>query len=302
VTGSSRQRGAALLIALLAVALAATMATGLVERGQTDVARAQAIATSERAWQYAAGLDALARDWIRRQREPGASAVMPSAGEWSQPLPVPTGSVQARVVDLGGGFNLNALTHPDPVQARAARRALDELLRVLNLAPELGADIAALVSPGTDGVAHRLVHLSELNRLDRMDPGTRARLAPHVVALPDPSAPINVNRASPEVLSAVLEGLSPASARAVLARAPFDSLQALLAQPELRAVPNAAARARLAVESGWFLAQALVRLDGVERSYARLVAASGNRYDARYVSQGTYQSAASQWLAPLTTD
>lgn len=298
----TRQRGAALLIALLAVALAAAMATALVERGQADLARARAVADGERAWQYASGLEALARDWIRRQREPGAAIAMPAAGAWSEPLPVPGGAVQARVIDLGGRFNLNALAHPDPARARAARRALDALLATLNLAPELGEDIDGLLRPGRDGVRHRIAHLSELDRLERIDAGTRARLAPFVVAVPDPAAPINVNRAPPEVLAAVVDGLSPESARAVSDRAPFDNLDAVLAQPEMRAIAMAAARERLAVESDWFLAQARVRLDGTDRFYVRLVGASGNRYDARYVSQGTFQPSASRWLVPPTSD
>jgi general secretion pathway protein K len=227
---------------------------------------------------------------------------MPAEGVWSDPLPVPGGTVQARVVDLGGRFNLNALTHADPARARAARLALDELLATLDLAPELGAEIAALLRPGPDGVRHRLAHLSELDRLARVDPAVRARLAPFVVAAPDAATRVNVNRASPEVFASVLEGVSLESARAVLARAPFDSVDAVLAQPELRAVAIGPARERLAVESDWFLAQARVRLDGVERFYVRLVGASGSRYDARYVSQGTFHSTASRWLAPTISD
>jgi general secretion pathway protein K len=301
VTAPSRQRGAALLIALLVVALAATMATALVERGQADLARAQAIADSERAWQYASGLEALARDWIRRQREAGAPEALVE-GQWSEPLPVPGGTVRARVVDLGGRFNLNALADPDPVRALAARRSLEALLRSLNLPPELAVDIGRLFAPGPDGVRPRLAHPSELDRLERVDARTRARLAPFIAVVPDPAAPINVNRAPAEVLAAVIDGLSPQSARAVVSRAPFDNLQAVLAQPELRAVGAGASRERLAVHSDWFIADALVRLDGIERRYARLVGLPGNRYDARYVSQGNLQPASDQWLARPTSD
>ena len=67
--GFARQRGAALLIALLAVALAVLLATELVERSQRDVARTTAVVDAERAWQFAEGVEGLARDWIRRQRQ-----------------------------------------------------------------------------------------------------------------------------------------------------------------------------------------------------------------------------------------
>ena len=281
-----RQRGAALLIALLAVALAAALAAGIVERGQYDVARTTAMADAERGWQYAAGTEALARAWIRRSRAPGGSAL--AAGEWSDPLPVPGGSVQARVIDLGGRFNVNALAHPDPARADAARRALAALLRSLNQDTDLAGEIAALLRPGPDGVRPRLAHLSELARLEHFGPGVEAAVAPRLAVFPDPGARINVNRTTPEVLAALVEGLSRESARAVLARAPFESLDELLAQPELRVVATEAVRQWFAVDSEWFLAHTRVLLDGRLREYFRLVGAAANRYDSRYVSQGIF--------------
>lgn len=279
------QRGAALVIALLAVALAAVMAVELIERGQRDVARTTAIVAAERAWQFAEGIEGLARDWIRDQRELGfASRALD--GQWSEPFPVPGGSVRGRMFALDGKFNLNALASRDPAVIAAARRSLARLLAELDVDPALGADIVSMFRPGADGVSVRLAHVSELNRLERYNRSARGRLADYLAVLPDPGASINVNRAEPEVLAAVVDGLGPDAARSVLSRAPFETLDEVMAQPEFAALNSAGLRKRLAVDSQWFLVHGQVTLDGVVRDYFRLVGVGGNRYDFRYLSQG----------------
>jgi len=281
----ARQRGAALLIALLAVTLAALLAAELLERSQRDVARTTAVANAERAWQFAEGVEGLARDWIRRQREVGARASLLD-GQWSQPFAVPGGSVRGRMLARDGRFNLNALASRDPAVAIEARRVLAELLELLNIDPALGEDIESLFARGGAGQRIRLAHLSELRRLERYTTAEHDRLRPFLAVLPDPETRINVNRTRPEVLAAVLAGLAPEAARSLLARAPFETLDEVLAQRELAQLDARVIRRRLTVQSEWFLLQAEVVLDDTVRDYFRLVAASGSRYDFRYLSQG----------------
>ncbi|MDT8450887.1 MAG: type II secretion system minor pseudopilin GspK [Wenzhouxiangellaceae bacterium] len=280
-----RQRGAALLVALLAVALAAVLALELVEQAARSVARTTQVVETERAWQLAAGLEAMARDRIRQAQRAGADAALLD-GQWTETFPVPGGWVRARLFDLGGRFNLNALAASDPADVARARRALAELLRLLGLAPELGERIASLYRPGPDGRRIGLAHISELERHAWFDARVRERLQPYIATLPDPAAPLNLNRASPEVLAALLDGLSADAARTLLARGPFESMDAALAAPELAALNTPALRTRLAVDSDWFLAQAQVELDGRVRDYFRLIGLASSRYDARYLSLG----------------
>lgn len=278
----ARQRGAALLIALLAVALAALLALELVERSQRDVARTTAVINAERAWQFAAGIEGLAGDWIRRQREAGAYASL-FDGQWSEPFAVPGGSVRGRMLARDGRFNLNALASRDPAFAAEARRAFSDLLEQLDVDPVLGQDIVSLLASDAEA---GLAHLSELRRLERYTPAARERLRPYLTVLPDPRARINVNRARPEVLAAAIEGLAPEAARSLITRVPFESLEEVLAQPELARLNAAVIRPRLSVQSQWFLVQAQVVLDGTVRDYFRLVGASDSGYDFRYLSQG----------------
>jgi len=282
---SGRQRGAALLIAMLAVALAVLLAAELVERTQRDLARTTAVVDAERAWQFAEGVEGLARDWIKRQRQMGPQARLPD-GQWSQPFTVPGGSVRGRMFARDGRFNLNALASRDPARAADARRALLRLLALLDVDPALGESMVAMYGTGAASPGPRRVHLSEFNRLERFTAPVRRRLEPFLSLLPDADARINVNRALPEVLAAAIEGLPIESARSLLARAPFDSADDILAQPELGALNPVTVRDRLSVESEWYLVQAQVVLDGVARDYFRLVGASGSRYDFRYLSQG----------------
>lgn len=278
------QRGAALLIALLAVALAAMLAGALVERSQRDVARTAAVVNAERAWQYAEGAEGLARAWMRRQREGGP--VDPAPGEWTQAFPVPGGSLRARMLDRSGRFNLNALASRDPARAQWARVALDRLATILSLEPGLAERIAGLyVAPGSSPL--ELGHLSELNRVPGFSASVRERIEPLVTVLPEPDAPIDLNRAPAEVLAATIDGLSPEAARTLRARGPFETLAQALAQPEMAAVDPTAVRAAFDVRSRWYLVHAQVVLDGRVHDFFRLVGDSGSRYDARYVSRGT---------------
>lgn len=280
----ARQRGAALLIALLAVALAALLAVELVERSQRDIARTTGVVNAERAWQFAEGVEGLARDWIDRQRQAGVQALQLD-GQWSAPFAVPGGSVRARVFARDGQFNLNALSSHDPTVVVEARRALARLLELVDVDPALGDEIVSLFRAGDEGSPAALAHLSELNRLEGYTPAARERLRPHLAVLPDPEARINVNRTTPEVLAAAIDGLSAEGARALIARAPFETLAEVGAQPELAQVNDMVVGRRIAVHSEWFLVHARVTLDGTVRDYFRLVGASGSRYDFRYFSQ-----------------
>ncbi|MCA1778909.1 MAG: general secretion pathway protein GspK, partial [Xanthomonadaceae bacterium] len=96
----------------------------------------------------------------------------------------------------------------------------------------------------------------------------------------------NLNRAAPEVLAAMVDGLSLEAARAILSRGPFVELEQALDQPEFVLLDGAELPLRLSVDSDWFLAQARVQLDGTTRDYFRLINASGGGPDFRYVSQG----------------
>ncbi len=302
---AERQRGGALLIALVVVALASVLAVGLMERGQGSLARTQALIDSERSYQYARGMELLAADLLD---DALTGEVEPAtlAGAWTPPFDVPGGMVQGRLLDQGARFNLTALVHPDQALARAAFDQFERLLEMQGLDPVIAAELADWMETGsvprpgsvgdswyagqqppyrTGGTA--LAHASELRWLRSVDGAAWERLQGLVTALPDRSRRFNINTMPPELLASLFDEVSPAEARRVLADGPFGQVSALLEHPVLAGHARPGLERHLVVTSEWYLAQARVVLDGVERDYFRLMRLGGSGYDFRYFSQGT---------------
>ena len=278
-----RQRGAALLIALLAVALAATLAVGLIDDQRTTLARTQALADAERSWQFTGGLEGLAAEWIRRARR----GEVPDAlldGRWSAPFTVPGGSIRVRLLARSGRFNLNALAARDPTDAEAGRLGFARLLTALDLDVELADALYSRLRAG--GAPLRLIHVSEARSVTGWTPSVEARLAPYVTVLPDPGSRVDVNTAPPEVLAARLPELSLDAARRIHAQRPYARLEDLRAHPDLQALGAIDLDGRIRLGGRWYLAHAEILLNGRLHEQVRLLDVAGAGYDARYVSTG----------------
>lgn len=300
-----RQGGSALLIALITAALAAVIATVMLERGQRSLARSEALLATERSWQYARGMSVLAERMLEQAMAEGAD---PSAldGSWTAPFDVPGGMVQGRLADQHALFNLNALAHPDSATAAEAREVFRRLLKERGLNPVIADELAdwldgaVMPRPGsaaddwygrqdppyrTAGVL--LATASELRWLRSVDERAWRSLAPLVTALPEPELRINVNTARPEVLAAVIAELDAEQARRVIADGPYSDLVRFAEHPIVAPVMRPDERVRLTIRSRWYLAQARVVIDGIERDYFRLLSSSATGYDGfRRFSQG----------------
>lgn len=306
IPGTSHgQRGAALLIALIAVALASVIALGLIERGQHSLARTEALMNNERAWQYARGMEALADETLRRVRAEGMGSDTVD-GTWTTPFEVPGGHVQGRLLDQNARFNVNALAHPDAALAASSHEAFVRLLDSLGLdtviADELADWIDGAIMPRPGSAADDwymsldppyrtagsiLAHASELRWLRSVDEEAWSALAPVVTALPQPELVVNVNTARIHVLASLFEQMDVDQARRVLADGPFSDLQAFRSHPLVQAAVRPGLEQHLSVDGRWYLAQARVNLDGVERDFFRLLSPAGPGYDEfRYFSQG----------------
>lgn len=299
------QRGAALLIALIAVALASVIALGLIERSQRALARTEALVATERSWQYARGMQALVAETLRRVRAGEIDPIVLD-GAWSEPYEVPGGVIQGRLLDRNGRFNVNALAHPDAAQADRAAEAFVRLLEALGLDPVIADELddwiegARMPRPGSAAddwymrldppyrtAGTRLAHESELAWLRSVDEEVLATLSDHVTALPDTSLQVNVNAATAVVVASLLAELDVAQARRVLADGPFPDRQAFLSHPLIEPFSTPAVSQQIVTEGRWYLAHARVVLDGIERDYFGLLSASGPGYDEfRYFSQG----------------
>jgi general secretion pathway protein K len=209
------QRGVALLVALLVVALATVLIAALLDRGELTAARTRNALRTTQAEAYAQGLEGYA---ARVLSQDAANSSTDTSGDiWAVPLPptpVPGGEIMATMNDLDGRFNLNNLAPTNPQHAIWEGK-FGLLLGALKLDPALATVVRDWMSadPGVQtGDAYYLdqpvpyrrsrnifLHVSELRLLKGVSGEIYAKLAPYVSALP-PGTLINVNTASVPVL------------------------------------------------------------------------------------------------------
>ena len=220
------QRGVALIIALLVVALATILIAALLDRGELALARTRNQMRLAQAQSYMEGLEAYAaRVLVQSAAQAGNDS---NSSPWAIPLPstpVPEGRISATMRDLNGCFNLNDLVDASGAQDPNWTSLFVRLLKALKLDPGL-AQVAAdwmLASPvasaaNGDGfylaqpipyrtARHTFVHVSELRLLRGVDGDTYAKLAPNVCALPQVTK-INVNTATVPVLMTLNDSMT----------------------------------------------------------------------------------------------
>ncbi len=229
-----RQRGVALITAVLIVALATILAVNVSFRGMLDQRRSATLFALDQGYLVALGAEGWAADILRRDLQDSKTDHL---GEtWAQPLPplpIDGGTVEGRLEDLQGRFNLNNLVHTDGTTNPDAVKQLERLLAVLEIEPTWAAAMADWIDEDTqpgfpDGAedsvytgqnpAHLAANMpvtraSEIMVLPGFGAERYAKLAPYVTALPV-GVPLNVCTAPGIVLDALSEntrefGLDP---------------------------------------------------------------------------------------------
>ena len=284
----SRQRGAALLTAMIIVTLVVTLAASMVWQQW----RAVQVEAAERARTQAAWILAGALDWARLilKENTGPNRPTTLGDPWATPLAEarlstflatdksntdngPEAFLSGSIVDMQARFNLSNLL-ADTKDVKLQRDALIRLCGAIGVDPGVAQTIAdglrAATAPGTDPPAsvpllpHTVDQLGWLG----VDAATIKLLAPHVVLL-EQATPVNVNTASREVLMAVVKGLDPATAEHLMQvrqRSPFRDVATFEAQ--IRNLPPLPA-GTVDVRSIFFEVRAQIRLADrvlVERS------------------------------------
>ena len=276
------QKGAAVILALLTVALVAGLAAASV--GDLGVAMDQVAGRHDQA--QARQLARGAVDWARNVlSEDARTSQVDHLGEaWAvkvPPTPVEEGEVSGELQELSGRLNLNNLASDgaDIIEVERFQRLLSLVgvadADAVNLTAALLDWLDADDSPRLPGGAESgwygaqtparraangpLVAVSELLQVRGFTPQLVARLTPFVVAVP-PGSTVNVNTAPAEVLAAVVPDLSLDAARLLVvqrSRAWFkdvNDFKARLPSPDLQ--PDLT---RLSVTSRHFLATGRAR-------------------------------------------
>ena len=228
--GLRRERGIALLTAILLVALGTMIATAIAyrtamtaRRGQGDFAFDQSILIAE------AG-EAIASYALRESRVNNQSDA--PGQPWSThygPVPVTDGvTLEAWLEDMQGRFNLNNLVDATGTKDPKAIQAFQSLLQILQLEPKWAELIADWIDADTlvdspDGAEdstylsqlppyragnRQITSASELLALPGFGPDRYARIAPYVTALPRGTT-VNLCTAS----GVMLDALNPSGER-----------------------------------------------------------------------------------------
>ncbi|MEO7916227.1 MAG: type II secretion system minor pseudopilin GspK [Dokdonella sp.] len=284
-----RQRGVALIIALLAVALALVLIAGLMDRGELTFARTQNTLRGEQAQAYAEGLEAFAGRVLVKSSEEGPG-IDASDSLWALPLPpqtVPGGLISAQMRDRNGCFNLNNLA-----PGIGSRQAWLEIFQRLLIGLQLNVDIADAAADWTDPspdssgdgwylgqpvpyrrAARIFNHVSELRLLRNVDSRTYARLAPYVCALPGDTR-LNINTASVPVLMSLSDQITRALAERVWqgGRAHWMDVQPFLDVLQTAGIADAARLSGLvSTSSNYFEARGDIELDDIPFSFVSLI-------------------------------
>ena len=309
-----RQRGVALITVLLVVALATTAAASMTGRHQLDLRRTGNRIALAQAHEIALGGEAWARGILARDRRgedgepdtgdarrPDRDLVVDGLDEvWAgnlPPIPIEGGQVTGAITDLQGRFNVNNLVDGGAVDAVALAR-FERLLEVLGIDPGVAQAVIDWIDP--DGevsypggaeddyyvtldspyrAANRpFASASELRTVRGIEAAAWRRLAPHVAALPRPTA-INVNTASAAVLRAVVPGLEDGAGTALAelaAEEPFTSVQAFRRHRLVPPVDEGDANLRLGVGSSHFRVRVDVRIGDIEYTLYSWLARNDN--------------------------
>jgi len=224
-----RQRGVALLTALLVVALGTILATNLLWMSTLDQRRTAAILATDQALQYVLGAEAWVGDILQQDLEDSPDA--DHLGElWAteiEPLPIDGGFIYGRVTDLQGLFNLNNLVDGRGQEDEQMVEQFRRLLASLQIDTELAGAIVDWIDPdnvphfprgGEDDVYSRvqppylvansmLTSASELLAINGVTPEIYEELAPYVTALPHGTL-LNVNTAPAAVLASLSDEIT----------------------------------------------------------------------------------------------
>jgi len=273
--GAAGQRGTAVIVAMLVVALAAAAASELFMQQDIASRRIEVERDVEQARWLLAGGTLWARVILRTDARAGS---VDHAGElWATGLPpteIEQGRLAGEILDRQGLFNLNNLVR----NGRASPEdiaVLQRLLGSIGLRTEIADAIADWIDadsqpwspagaedeyylrlrPPYRAANQPLATVEELLRVRGCDEEIIGRLRRYVTVLPERTA-VNVNFAPPEVLAALIEGLTlPEAAAIARARvlAPFGSTAEFL-----KGLPRSAqgsSMMELSVESQYFLVQ-----------------------------------------------
>jgi general secretion pathway protein K len=278
---NGRNRGVALITAMLISALATIVAANLAWDSALDVRRSTILFNRDQAIQVALGAESWVVGILHQDKEDSQTDHLGEIWATDLPgLPIEGGEVFGNVQDLQGRFNINNLADQNGKIDEEALEQFRRLLNALGVDPRfagvaadwIDADLDASFPDGAEDSIYTgmvppyraanqsLTSISEMAALDGMDKQTFDILKNHIAALPGHAA-VNVNTATAAVLQSLDENMTVADVEGLVAEreaggfADIETSFASLVTPD---VLN-----RLEDSSQFFQLKVIVRIDTV---------------------------------------
>lgn len=315
-----RQRGVAVITALLIVALAITISAGIATDVTLEARRTGNLISSDQALQYIKAAERLAVNVLTEDGKDNETDHLQEA--WAQiipPIPIDGGQVIGAITDLNRCMNINSV---DPSFAGTSSggsepavspaTAIDRLKLLVSdpaigFRPEAVDAIVDWIDPDTDTTfpggaedGHYLYldppyrtanqtfkSVSTLRLVKGFeDPKKFANLLPFICAV-DAATTINVNTAPAEVLSSLDSSLDISDVNAIISSResqPFETLKDFTAVNGIS--EKLGSEGGLSVSSNYFLLTSRIQIGNARRTFYSVISRTGATTDnARVISR-----------------
>jgi len=277
----AKDRGVALITAILITALASIAAGNLVWDNALDVRRTMVMLNRDQAVQVALGAESWIMDILRQDLQDGQTDHLGEIWASDLPgLPIEGGEVFGRIEDLQGRFNINNLVDENGKIHEESLEQFRRLLTALSIDPRFagiaadwldtdqdasfpdGAEdpIYSSLQPPYKTPNQTLSSVSELAALDGMNKQIFRVLQPHIAALPG-RTDINVNTATPAVLQSLDEQISVSDVEALVSERETDGFNDI--QTAFSSLVTPDVLNRLSESTNYFQLKVVVRIDTV---------------------------------------
>jgi general secretion pathway protein K len=297
-----RQRGVALITAIVLVAIATVLAVHIGTRASLDLRRTTGLISLDQGWHVALGAEAWAIEVLRDDRE--GTQIDDLTEPWAQPLPplpVDGGAMRGALEDMQGRFNVNNLLSSDGTANEFSIVRFERLLTFAGADPRwariladwLDADTVPGFPEGAEDGAYLaqnppyrsangpVTTVSEMLALPGMTLEEYERVRPYVTALPV-GTKINVCTAAAPILAALIEGGTDFGDVELLTANRRDGCFPTIADLQATMDPAAfqALQPSISETSNWFRAVTAVRIGTSELTLYSLIersSAGGSR-------------------------
>jgi general secretion pathway protein K len=296
-----RQRGVALITAIVLVAIATVLAVHIGTRAALDLRRTAGLMALDQGWHVALGAEAWAAEVLRDDLEDSGTTPTDHLGEaWAQPLPplpVDGGEVRGALEDMQGRFNVNNLVTSNRQKNETAVAQFERLLLLVGAQTRWARIMVDWIDDGTvpeipegaeDGTylsqnpPYRTANVvvtttTEMMALPGMTREEFERIRPYVAALPI-GTKVNLCTAKAQVLAALIEGGTDFGDAELLQSNRRDGCYPTkdFLRNTLDTASWAALNESVAETTDWFRATTAVRIGTSEITLYSLIERNGN--------------------------